>query len=690
MYGGAGDDTLYGLDGGDDLFGELGNDVLWGGNGLDILDGGAGADLLIGGTANDTYIADSEDIIIELANEGTDIVMSYQSHTLFDNVENLTLMGTDNVAGIGNAINNIILGNSGNNLLDGGAGVDTLRGGLGNDTYIVDSTTDVMYEVVNSGIDTVLSSVSLTLLNNFENLTLTGTGDINASGNTFSNILIGNSGKNVLDGLGGADHMSGGAGDDTYVVNDFGDTVVEFENEGIDTVITHVNNYVLAANIENVTIRPGASGWAVTGNDLDNIITGSGSSDTLYGLDGDDLLNGLSGNDTMIGGLGNDLYIVAEVGDVTIENAGEGTDSVQAYIAHTLSANIENLTLMGTGALNGTGNGLDNVLTGNGGNNTLSGLSGNDTMIGGLGNDLYIVAEAGDVTIENAGEGTDSVQAYITHALSANIENLTLMGTGALNGTGNGLDNVLTGNSAANTLNGLDGDDLLNGLSGNDTMIGGLGNDLYIVAEAGDVTIENAGEGTDSVQAYIAHTLSANIENLTLMGTGALNGTGNGLDNILIGNDAANTLIGGDGDDTLSGAGGSDVLSGGIGNDTYILRRGDSSDTITESDATMGNTDTLSLGANISADQLWFRQVGNSLEVSVIGTSDKVTINSWYSGSANQLEQFQTTDGKQLVNSQVDNLVQAMAAFAPPTAGQTTLPQNYQDQLSSVIAANWQ
>ena len=87
---------------------------------------------------------------------------------------------------------------------------------------------------------------------------------------------------------------------------------------------------------------------------------------------------------------------------------------------------------------------------------------------------------------------------------------------------------------------------------------------------------------------------------------------------------------------------------------------------------------------------MWFRQVSNNLEVSVIGTADKFTINSWYAGAANHVEQFKTSNGKTLLDSQVQNLVSAMAAFAPPAAGQTTLPSNYQTALAPVIAANWQ
>ena len=114
-------------------------------------------------------------------------------------------------------------------------------------------------------------------------------------------------------------------------------------------------------------------------------------------------------------------------------------------------------------------------------------------------------------------------------------------------------------------------------------------------------------------------------------------------------------------------------------------------DTIVENDATAGNADIARFLSGVATDQIWFRQDNNNLEVSVIGTSDKLVIEDWYLGNANHVEQFKTTDGAQtLLDGNVQNLVNAMASFAPPAAGQTTLPQNYQDALAGVIAANWQ
>ncbi|MCW5321293.1 hypothetical protein D5039_09030 [Verminephrobacter aporrectodeae subsp. tuberculatae] len=148
-------------------------------------------------------------------------------------------------------------------------------------------------------------------------------------------------------------------------------------------------------------------------------------------------------------------------------------------------------------------------------------------------------------------------------------------------------------------------------------------------------------------------------------------------------------MEGGAGADTLDGGAGNDTLNGGNGNDTYVFGRGSGADSITDYDSTAGNTDCLSIGAGVATDQLWFRRVGADLEVSIIGTSDKSLINNWYLGDAYHIERFQTSDGKVLLDSQVNALVSAMAAFAPPPAGQTTLAADYQTALTPTLAAGW-
>ena len=309
----------------------------------------------------------------------------------------------------------MLTGNTGNNILDGGAGNDTMVGGLGNDTYVVDAIGDVVTELATQGTDTVQSSISYTLGANVENLSLTGTAAINATGNTLANTLTGNAGDNVLSGGTGNDTMIGGLGNDTYVVDAVGDVVTELVGQGTDTVQSSVT-YALGANVENLSLT-GTAAINATGNTLNNVLTGNS---------GNNVLNGGAGDDTMIGGLGNDTYVVDAVGDVVTELAGQGTDTVQSSISYVLGTDVENLLLTGTAAIDATGNALANTLTGNAGNNVLDGGVGNDTMVGGLGNDTYVVDAATDVVTELASQGTDSVLSSVSlHARRQRREPVT-------------------------------------------------------------------------------------------------------------------------------------------------------------------------------------------------------------------------------------------------------------------------
>jgi Ca2+-binding RTX toxin-like protein len=416
---------------------------------------------------------------------------------------------------------------------------------------------------------------------------------------------------------------------------------------------------------QNLTLSGTSAADTLSGGAGNDNLSGLAGNDILNGNAGNDTLDGGAGNDTMVGGLGNDIYVVDSTSDIVTENASEGTDTIQTAVTLSgLAANVENLTLLGTTALNATGNSLNNVITGNSAANTLDGGVGNDTLIGGAGNDIYIIDTISDVVTEVASQGTDTIKTTVTLAnLAANVENLTLLGTTALNGTGNSLNNILTGNSAANTLN---------GGAGNDTLIGGLGDDIYIVDSTSDVVTETAGQGTDTIQTTVTLTsLAANVENLTLIGTAAINGTGNALANIFIGNSAANSFM------------------GGAGNDTYNINRSSGADSIVENDTTTGNQDLLQFASDIRANQLWFRHVGTDLEVSVIGTSNSATIKNWYTGNPYHVEQFKSGDGKALTDAKVQNLVNAMAGMAPPAAGQTDLTASYQTSLNPVLVANW-
>ncbi|MBX4929980.1 M10 family metallopeptidase C-terminal domain-containing protein [Rhizobium binae] len=552
--------------------------TITGGAGNDTLDGAAGADTLIGGAGSDTYIVDhAGDIVTEAAVVGIDTVRTtLAAYTLGANVENLLFMGSGNFTGTGNALANAITGGAGNDTLDGGAGNDLLIGGAGDDVYIVDAAFDGVIEAAGAGIDeirTSLAACSIAALVNVENLTYTGSGSFTGTGNAFANTITGGAGNDLLNGGGGADTLIGGAGNDVYIVDHVGDLVTEAADAGIDTVRTTLASYTLGSDVEHLTYI-GTTAFAGTGNDLDNMITGGAAADTLSGGAGNDTLNGGGGADRLIGGVGDDTYIVDHAGDLVTEAADEGIDTVRTTLsAHTLAANVENLSYIGTAAFTGAGNLLDNVITGGiaadkligaAGNDTLIGGAGSDTMWGGIGDDTYVVDIATDLVIENVNEGTDMVRtALASYTLGNNVENLTYTGSASFNGAGNAL---------ANTITGAAGNDTLNGGIGADTLIGGAGHDTYIVDDAGDIVTEAADAGTDTVRTNLAsYTLAANVENLAFIGTGTFAGTGNNLDNTITGGAAADTLSGDAGNDTLNGGAGADTLIGGEGDDTYIV-----------------------------------------------------------------------------------------------------------------------
>ncbi|MCC7036772.1 MAG: type I secretion C-terminal target domain-containing protein [Alphaproteobacteria bacterium] len=207
----------------------------------------------------------------------------------------------------GGAASDTLYGDAGNDTLDGGANDDILAGGVGNDLYFVDSAADTVIELAGEGTDTVYSSASFDLSVqglNVENLILTGTGNIDATGDAGKNTLTGNSGDNRLDGGIGADKMAGGAGNDTFVVDNTGDIVSDTSGT-LDTVESSVN-FTLGAGLENLELYGAA--LRGTGNSAANAITGNANANTLSGLGGDDILDGGIGADTLTGGAGADIF----------------------------------------------------------------------------------------------------------------------------------------------------------------------------------------------------------------------------------------------------------------------------------------------------------------------------------------------------------------------------------------------
>ncbi len=444
----------------------------------------------------------------------------------------------------GGAGDDALLGLGGDDVLDGGLGADLMVGGLGNDTYKVDNAGDVLTEE-GSGIDLILSSVSYTATNLIENMTLVGANAIDGTGNALANILIGNSNANVLDGKVGADTMIGGDGNDTFVVDNLADRVVETNSSlsQIDTVASAIN-YRLGANLENLVLT-GTLGLAGVGNHRANAITGNSGANTL---------NGAHGADTMTGGDGNDTFIVDNAGDQVVEtnNSLSQVDLVASTISYTLDVNLENLRLLGGADIDATGNALNNILYANTGNNVLDGQGGNDT------------ASYANVSLLGLAAGSPA-NLTVTSSVTTTGVIVDLSNTGVQDTVGSGFDRLigienLTGSNYNDDLTGNTGNNILDGGAGADLLAGGKGNDTYIV-DGADIVVEAVGEGLDTVQASVSYRLTANVEYLTLTGTAA-NGTGNNLDNQLVGN-ASNNL--------LDGRAGADKMDGGAGNDVYVI-----------------------------------------------------------------------------------------------------------------------
>ncbi|WP_319568782.1 Calx-beta domain-containing protein [Cohaesibacter marisflavi] len=381
----------------------------------------------------------------------------------------------------------------------------------------------------------------------------------------------------------------------SVAVNVKSDTIIE-NTETISLIVTPT--LVIANGTEDnigiATILDSGIDYEVRkgGNGNDYLSAGSGD-DFLFGYKGRDTLNGGSGGDTMYGGPGNDTYIVDSWSDRIIEQAPNGTDLIKSSISFNLNIkgnNVENLTLSGSKAINGTGNGLANTIWGNSTQNVINGLAGYDRLFGGAGNDTV-----------KGGNGNDLV-----------------------NG-GNGQDRLFGGAGRDNLVGGL-GADYLDGGSGADRMAGNQGNDTYIVDNVNDKVSEVAGQGVDLVKSSVTFSLKDNsqfIEKMSLIGNQNINGIGNGLANVIWGNGAKNVLFGVNGNDKLYGVSGDDTLHGGNGND--LLNGGNGSDHLfgnAGADKLYGGIGNDTLNGGLGADKMWGNK-GNDTYI-VNHTGDEV------------------------------------------------------------------
>ncbi|MEX5575622.1 calcium-binding protein [Pseudomonas lijiangensis] len=721
LSGSKGSDTLNGDAGDDVLLGGLGNDILNGGAGNDVLDGGAGNDRLDGGDGDDTYLfakgagqdtiyyayenrADKLDTVklvdlnaadVSVRRDGNDLLIRVLGST--DSLRVVYHFMSDATYGYqidriqfadgsfwdqaairnqvlqGSEAEETLTGTDGDDVIDAGAGDDVINGAAGNDTLMG-----------NAGADTLNGGAGNDLLQG-------GSGNDTLNGGTGDDILEGGLGNDQLDGGDGNDtYLFGkGAGQDTLYyayenregkldtikLTDLNASDVSVRRDGNDLIIRVLGStdslrvvYHFQGDaaggyqIDRIQFADG-SFWdqnqikfqVMQGSDIDETLSGTSSNDVIDAGAGDDMVNGGSGNDTLSGSAGADT-LNGEAGDDWLQG-GVGND-----------------TLYG-----GDGN---DVLDGGAGNDQLNGGNGDDTYLFGKGagqdtlyyahesrtgkldtvkladlnaSDVSIVRESSDLIIRVNGT-TDSLRVMSHFSEDATggyqIDQLQFA-DGTIWNQSLIKSHVLLGSASDQTLRGYTSDDVISAGDGDDSLFGDAGNDNL-----------SGGTGAD--------TLYGDAGNDNLFGDA--------------GND---TLYGGTGNDVLNGGAGNDYLSGGDGSDTYEFGMGSGRDTISNYD-TDSSTDVLQFGADVSLEDLWFRRSGNDLEVSIIDTSDKVLVSNWYAANDYQVDQFKTADGKTLLDSQVQNLVDSMASFGVDAGAERNLTAAQQTQLEAVLAANWQ
>ncbi|WP_302794944.1 calcium-binding protein [Ralstonia pseudosolanacearum] len=737
--GGADNDYLYGEAGDDSLLGGSGNDTLYGGNGNDTLEGGSGNDYLTGEGGSDTYVFNS--------GWGQDTIGNYDTSTgRSDTIEFgsgiaandviATRSGEDLILSLRNGSDKITVQYYFSGEGAGAYRIDQVRFADGTSWDV--AAVKALVQVPSSGADNLYGYASDDVLNGLDGSdALRGYGGNDTlRGDAGADTLSGGDGNDSVDGGADNDYLTGEGGADTYVFNSgWGqDTIGNYDastgrsdtiefGSGIaatDVIATRSGEDLILSlrnGSDRVTVQYYFSSDATSPYRIDQVRFADGTSwdvaaikalvqvptsgaDNLYGYASDDVLNGLAGNDAIRGYGGNDT-LRGDAGADTL-SGGDGNDSIDG--------GADNDCLYGEAG--------DDALQGGAGDDTLYGGNGNDTLEGGVGND-YLTGESGsDTYVFNSGWGQDTIGNYDTSTgrsdtiefgsgIAANDVIATRSGEDLILSLRNGSDKItvqyyFSGEGAGayridqvrfadgtsrdvaavkalvqvptsgdDNLYGYASDDVLNGLDGNDTLRGYGGNDT-LRGDAGADTL-SGGDGNDSID--------GGADNDYLYGEAG--------DDSLLGGSGNDTLYGGVGNDTLEGGAGNDYLNGNEGSDTYVFNSGWGQDAVNNYDTSAGRSDVIAFGNGIATDQLWFRRVNADLEVSVIGSSDKTTISNWYSSSAYHVDLFTTADGKRLLDTQVDSLVQAMAAFSPPASGQSTLPQNYQDALGSVIAANW-
>jgi Ca2+-binding RTX toxin-like protein len=606
-------------------------------NRLTVATATEGADELWGTPRNDTInglggddrIADLEGDDVILGGDGNDILQSNAGNDVLDGGAGNDRLYGGVIGGFGD--NDTLIGGDGDDILCGLLGDDILRGGAGND-IVVDGWYNDLY------------------------------------GDPSLNDELGK-GLDTLEGGLGSDVLNGGIDSDIYIFNpgDGQDQITDFDTTvgnndtlrlgvGIaatDVLFSGVNNDLILSipgTADQITIK----NWFYQGTnhyrieqlayadgtvvnlsnrtDIANTITGTAAADSIYGYAENNVIYGLGGADYISSGDGTDLV-----------DGGDGND--------TLVGGNGNGTYLG-------GNGDDRIYA-QGGADTLVGGAGNDAVDGGAGIDTYHYQR---------GDGMDTIT-------ETDAGNVLVFGSGIAQADISAFIDI----SARFVLNDGPGEVL-----------------LYNWGTSGSYTIGQVRFGDGSVLS--AEALSVNSVHGSEAGE-SIRGTSS--TDRLFGYGGNDTISGGRDSDTLAGGTGDDLLEGGVGSDTYLFSdtwdsatgviTGWGMDTIVDSDRNP-NVDVVSFGSEVQPLDLVFVQSGGDLLVRRHGSTDTITVQDWYSDSSSQVETFRGSDGSTLLNTQIDQLIQAMATFSANNGGITwdqALDQQPQD-VQAVLAGYWQ
>ena len=474
---------------------------------------------------------------------------------------------------------------------------------------------------------------------------------------------------------------------------------------GSETILGKGGNDYLYGNDGSDTLNGGNGDDTLYGEEGDDTLYGEEGNDTLNGNDGDDILDGGAGDDNLYGGYGNDMYLFGfgdghdyiddnsgeniitlkenvSLSDVTFERIGNdfqvrlsdgstllvkngGKGNALSYhistikFANGIDADIDVESILSSLVIQGTfGN---DTLTGETWNDILDGGAGNDTLNGGAGDDTYLFGfgDGNDVINDTTGENIIKMKSGVTAAdlsFTRNVNDLII---------------TLTDGSTI-TLN-------VNSFTDNH-----LSKIVFANGTDEDIQLTDILPTLDVHGSVYNDTLSGTQLNDTIYGGGghdSLNG-GDGKD-VLYGEKENDTLNGGKGNDILDGGEGNDTLYGGEGNDTYIFDRGYDQDTIYD---TQG-TNTLHI-TQADYDNLWFEREGNNLKVSILGTEDSMTVNSWYSNEDARLSQIQT-DTKTIGTADIELLVQAMSSFSQPNTGAISQDASLSGAFKETVSKLW-